>query len=73
MQVLTRHKNAKHGNKTTAGKENVSSSKISLAKEDLISIVDKVKTKIKDDAFWDSEMTSNMASITSNDSLYTIQ
>ena len=64
---LTRHKNAKHGNKTTAGKENVSSS---LTKEELKSIVDKVKTKIKDDGFWDSEMTSNIASITSNDSLY---
>ncbi len=41
---LTRHKNAKYGNKTTAGKENVSSSKISLAKVEVISIVDKVKT-----------------------------
>jgi uncharacterized C2H2 Zn-finger protein len=67
---LTRHKNAKHGNKSTAEKENVASSKTSLTKEELKSIVDKVKTKIKDDAFWDSEMTSNMASITSNDSLY---
>ncbi len=66
---LTRHKNAKHGSKTTAGKENVSS-RISLAKEELISIVDKVKTKIKDYAFWDSKMTSNMASVTSNDPLY---
>ena len=26
-------------------------------------MVDKVRTKIKDDAFWDSEMTSNMASL----------
>ena len=67
---LTRHKNAKHGNRSTAGKDNVSSSNISLTKEDLKSIVDKVKKKIKDDTFWDSEMTSNMASITSNDSLY---
>ena len=67
---LTRHKNAKHGNISTAGKDNVSSSNISLTKEDLKSIVDKVKKKIKDDTFWDSEMTSNMASITSNDSLY---
>ena len=30
---LTRHKNAKYGNKITAGKENVSSSKISLTHE----------------------------------------
>ena len=67
---LTRHKNAKHGNRSTAGKDNVSSSNISLTKESLKSIVDKVKRKIKDDTFWDSEMTSNMASITSNDSLY---
>ena len=67
---LTRHKNAKHGNISTAGKDNGSSSNISLTKEDLKSIVDKVKKKIKDDTFWDSEMTSNMASITSNDSLY---
>ena len=67
---LTRHKNAKHGNRSTAGKDDVPSSNISLTKEDLKSIVDKVKKKIKDDTFWDSEMTSNMASITSNDSLY---
>ena len=67
---LTRHKNAKHGNRSTVGKDNVSSSNISLTKEDLKSIVDKVKKKIKDDTFWDSEMTSNMASVTSNDSLY---
>ena len=63
---LTRHKNAKHGNRSTAGKDDVPSSNISLTKEDLKSIVDKVKKKIKDDTFWDSEMTSNMASITSN-------
>ena len=67
---LTRHKNAKHGNRSTADKDNVSSSNISPTKEDLKSIVDKVKKKIKDDTFWDSEMTSNMASVTSNDSLY---
>lgn len=67
---LTRHKNTKHGNKTTVGKENVFSSKISLTKDKLNSIVDKVKKKIKDDAFWDSEMTSNIESIASNDSLY---
>jgi uncharacterized C2H2 Zn-finger protein len=30
---LTRHKNAKHGNKITAGKENVSAPKISLTPE----------------------------------------
>jgi uncharacterized C2H2 Zn-finger protein len=30
---LTRHKNAKHGNKITAGKKNVSASKISLTHE----------------------------------------
>ena len=73
MQVeggLTRHKNAKYGNRSTAGKDNVSSSNISLTKEDLKFIVDKVEKKIKDDTFWDSEMTWNMASITSNDSLY---
>ena len=67
---LARHRNAKHRRRTAKEKENVSSSNISLTKEELKSIVDKVKKKIKDDAFWDSEMTSNMASITSNDSLY---
>ena len=68
---LTRHKNAKHAwKRSTAGKDNVSSSNTSLTKEDLKSIVDKVRKKIKDDTFWDSEMPSNMASITSNDSLY---
>lgn len=67
---LTRHVNAKHGNKSTKGQDNIPSSMPSLTKEELSSIVDKVKAKITKDGFWDSEMTSNMASVTSNDSLY---
>lgn len=41
-----------------------------LKKEELSSIVEKIKTKITKDGFWDDEMTSNMATIKSNDSLY---
>jgi uncharacterized C2H2 Zn-finger protein len=63
---LTRHVNAKHGNKSTKGHDNIPS----LTKEDLHFIVNKVKTKITEDGFWDSEMTSKMASVTSNDALY---
>ena len=67
---LTRHINAKHKNKTAHGNKNVDSSAAKLTKEELSSIVEKIKAKITEDGFWDDEMTSNMASITSNDSLY---
>ena len=67
---LTRHINAKHENKTAHGNKNVPSSVTKLTKEELSSIVAKIKAKIKKDGFWDDEMTANMASISSNDSLY---
>jgi uncharacterized C2H2 Zn-finger protein len=67
---LTRHINAKHKNKTAHGNKNVPSSVAKLAKEELSSIVEKIKAKIKKDGFWEHEMTANMASISSNDSLY---
>ena len=50
---LTRHVSAKHGNKSTKGHDNIPL----LTKEDLHFIVNKVKTKITEDGFWDSEMT----------------
>jgi hypothetical protein len=51
--------NSKHGNTSTKGHDNISS----LTKEDLSFIVDKVKSKITEHGFWDSEMTLIMASV----------
>ena len=65
---LTRHINAKH--KTAHGNNNVALSVAKLTKEELSSIVEKIKAKITKDGFWDDEMTANMASISSNDALY---
>ena len=67
---LTRHINAKHKNKTGNGEKNVAVSVAKLTKEELSLIVEKIKAKITKDGFWDDEMTSNMATIKSNDSLY---
>ena len=67
---LTRHINAKHKNKTAHGNKNVALSVAKLTKEELSSIVEKIKAKITKDGFWDDEMTANMASISSNDALY---
>ena len=66
---LTRHINAKHKNKNAHGDKNVSSSVAKLTKEELSSIVEKIKAKITKDGFWDDEITANMASISSIDSL----
>lgn len=49
----------------------MASSAAKLTKEELLSIVEQIKVKITKDGCWDNEMTANMASITSNDSLYT--
>jgi hypothetical protein len=48
----------------------VPSSVAKLTKEELSSIVEKIKAKITKDGFWDDEMTENMASISLNYSLY---
>jgi hypothetical protein len=64
---LTRQVNSKHGNTSTKGHITPTTQKNDniplLTKEDLSFIVDKVKTKITEDGFWDSEMTSIMASV----------
>ena len=67
---MTRHINAKHKNKTANGDKNVAVPVAKLTKEELSSIVEKIKAKITKDGFCDNEMTSNMATIKSNDSLY---
>ena len=67
---LTRHMNAKHKPKTAYGGRNVASSVAKLTKEELFSIVEKIKAKITKDGFWDDEVTADMASIKSNDTLY---
>jgi hypothetical protein len=56
--------------KTAHGNKNVPSSVAKLTKEELSSIVEKIKAKITKDGFWDDEMTANMASVSSRDSLY---
>jgi uncharacterized C2H2 Zn-finger protein len=66
---LARHINAKHKNKNAHGDKNVSSSVAKLTKKKLSSIVEKIKAKITKDGFWDDEITANMASKSSIDSL----
>ena len=66
----TRHMNAKHKPKTGYGGRNVASSVAKLTKEELFSIVEKIKAKITKNGFWDDEVTADMASIKSNDTLY---
>lgn len=67
---LTRHINSKHKNKTAHENKNADASVAKLTKEELSSIVEKIKAKITKDGFWDDEMTAKMASVKSNDSLY---
>jgi hypothetical protein len=55
---LTRHINAKHKNKTAHGNNIVALSVAKLTKEELSSIVEKIKAKITMDGFWDDEMTA---------------
>jgi uncharacterized C2H2 Zn-finger protein len=62
---LTRHVNAKHGSKATAN-ANIPS----LKKDELMSIVNKVKAKITKEGYWDTGITSNLVKVTSNDNLY---
>ena len=67
---MTRHVNAKHKDKTVHGNNSVASLVAKLTKEGLLSIVEKIKAKITKDGFWNDDMTANMASMTSNGSLY---
>jgi uncharacterized C2H2 Zn-finger protein len=62
---LTRHVNAKHGSKATAN-ANI----LSLKKDELMSIVNKVKAKITKEGYWDTGITSDLVKVTSNDNLY---
>ena len=68
---LTRHVNAKHGDKASAKvKEALSPSIAALTEEELASIVDKIKAKIIKDGFWDSEMTTNLIEVNSTKALF---
>ena len=60
---LTRHVNAKHGSKANA-------SIPSLTDDELTSIVNKVKANLTNEGYWDIEITSDLAKVTSNDSLF---
>ena len=60
---LTRHVNAKHTNKANA---NIPS----LTKDELTSIVNEVKAKITNEGYWDTEMTTDLAKVTSNQNLF---
>ena len=53
---LTRHVNAKRGEKAHGKKEALSSSIATFTEKELASIVDKIKAKITKDGFWDSEI-----------------
>ena len=67
---LTRHVNAKHGEKAHGEKEALSSSIASFTEEELVSIVDKIKAKITKDGFWDSEITTNLEAVKSTKTLF---
>ena len=60
---LTRHVNAKHGSKANA-------SIPSLTNDELTSIVNKVKANLTNEGYWDIEITSDLAKVTSNDKLF---
>ena len=68
---LTRHVNAKHGDKAnTKGNEALSSSIALLTEEELASILVKIKAKITKDGFWDSEMTAKLVKLNSTKTLF---
>ena len=68
---LTRHANAKHGDKAnTRGSEGLSSSITLFTEEELASILVKIKAKITKDGFWDSEMTANLVRVNSTKTLF---
>ena len=60
---LTRHVNAKHGNKANA-------SIPLLTNDELTSIANKVKANLTNEGYWDIEITSDLAKVTSNDNLF---
>ena len=68
---LTRHVNAKHGDKAnTRESEGLSSSIALFTEEELASILVKIKAKITKDGFWDSEMTPNLVRVNSTKTLF---
>ena len=68
---LTRHVNAKHGDKANAKvNEALSSSIALLTEEELASTLVKIKAKITKDGFWDSEMTANLLKVNSTKTLF---
>ena len=60
---LTRHVKAKHGSKANA---NIPS----LTNDELTSIVNKVKANLTSECYWDTEITSDLAKVTSNENLF---
>ena len=60
---LTRHVNAKHSSKANA---NIPS----LTNDELTSIVNKVKANLANEGYWDTEITSDLAKVTSNENLF---
>ena len=42
----------------------------SLTKVELVNIVNNVKLKITEEGFWDNEILSNLANVSSNDTLF---
>ena len=67
---LTRHVNAKHGDKAPKGNEALSSSIASFTEKELASIVDNIKAKITEDGFWDSVVTANLKDLNSTKTLF---
>ena len=60
---LTRHVNAKHSSKANA---NIPS----LTNDGLTFIVNKVKANLANEGYWDTEITSDLAKVTSNENLF---
>ena len=63
---LTRHVNSKHRDKGYKERKDIPA----LTKDGLISIVNKIKLNIRNEGYWDKQITSDLEKIASNDSLF---
>ena len=64
---LTRHVNSKHRDK---GYKASNSDIPALTKDGLCSIINKIKLNVRNEGYWDQQITSDLEKIASNDSLF---
>ena len=67
---MTRHVNAKHGEKAPKANEALSSSIASFTEKELASTVENIKAKITEDGIWDSVVTANLRDLNSTKTLF---